>query len=208
MQQGQAILRAELRAPRLTGELVGGARRDMVGRGLSLVNTPWFFDDGLFLRLKRRRTVMPFHCQRWWKFPQLARYGSWLERLLGEALPEEHLSLAALELRREPAGSVDEQVDRLHADGSYVRSVYTLYGPTTVYRDGGAEHSVPDGQTLLMTAQDRARALGLPCTLHRRPGAGPERAVVVCSFEPRQEQPPLANVYRRVAHSQSPRGTS
>jgi hypothetical protein len=47
-----------------------------------------------------------------------------------------------------------------------------------------------------MTAQNRARALRIPCTLHRRPGAGPERAVVVCSFEPRAEQAEPANVYR------------
>ena len=29
------------------------------------------------------------------------------------------------------------------ADGSYLRSVYTLYGPTTIYRDGKVEHAVP-----------------------------------------------------------------
>ena len=62
-----------------------------------------------------------------------------------------------------------------------------LYGPTTVYRDGRAERSVPDGQTLLMTAQDRTKAVRVPCTLHRRPGAGPERAVIVCSFERRPD---------------------
>ncbi|MFI5460716.1 MAG: hypothetical protein ACHRXM_35330 [Isosphaerales bacterium] len=57
------------------------------------------------------------------------------------------------------------------------------------------------GQTLVLTALDRARALGVPCTLHRRPGAGPERAVIVCSFEPRRQQPRPANAGRRVAHA-------
>ena len=60
---------------------------------------------------------------------------------------------------------------------------------------------MPDGHTLLMTALGRARAVRLPCTLHRRPGAGPERAVVVCSFEPRPEQQPLASVYWQVAQA-------
>src|SRR5262249_24485482 len=97
------------------------------------------------------------------------------------------------------AGIVDEEVDRLHMDGSYIRTVHTLYGPTTIYREGKEEWPVPDGQTLLMTAQNRTRAVRVPCTLHRRPGPGPDRAVLVCSFEPRQDQPHLANVYRQVA---------
>ena len=32
------------------------------------------------------------------------------------------------------------------------------------------------------------RAMRVRCTLHRRPGAGPECAVIVCSFEPGVEQ--------------------
>ena len=126
-----------------------------------------------------------------------------MEGLLGAALPEEAVSLASLEFRHEPAGLEDPEVDRLHADGSYIRSVCTLYGPGTVYRDGREERPVPDGQTLLMTAMDRARAVGVPCTLHRRPGSGPERAVVVCSFEPRLEQLTRGDVYREVAEAHS-----
>jgi hypothetical protein len=172
---------------------------EMAGRGFALVGAPPFADDGLLVRLKRTRTLLPFHDKRWRLFPQLARYACWLEGLLDEALPEEAVCLISLDFRHEPGGSVDPEVDRLHADGSYLRSVCTLYGPATVYRDGGVERPVPDGQTLLMTAQGRARAVGVPCTLHRRPGAGPERAVIVCSFEPRSEQPKMPNVYREVA---------
>jgi hypothetical protein len=65
-------------------------------------------------------------CKQWLRFPQLARYGCWLEQLLGMALPEEDLPRFALEFRREPAGTVDPEVDGLHADGSYLRSVVTL----------------------------------------------------------------------------------
>lgn len=172
----------------------------MMGCGFALVETPPFFADGRLLRLRKRRTVLPSDDRRWRRFPQLARYACWLEALLEEALPEEAVSLASLEFRHEPADVVDHQVDRLHADGSYLRSVCTLYGPATIYRDGDIERSVPDGQTLLMTALGRARAVRLPCTLHRRPGAGPERAVIVCSFEPRSDQPP-ANLYREVAQT-------
>jgi hypothetical protein len=191
--------------PQQSGNLVGDVRLGMSGRGFALVGTPPFFDEGLFLRLKRRRTALPWHSKRWWQFPQLARYGCWLEGLLREALPEESVSLAALEFRHEPAGSVDREVDGLHADGGYVRSVCTLYGPTTLYRHKSEELPVPQGQTLLMTAQDRTRKLRLPCTLHRRPGPGPERAVIVCSFQPRQEQPRPAEVYRRVAQTRGQR---
>jgi hypothetical protein len=162
----------------------------MLERGFALVNTPRFFDDDLLRRLSGSTTVLPFHGQRWWRFPQLARYVCWLERLLGEALPKESVALTALEFRHERASYADREVDRLHADGSYIRSVYTLYGPTTIYRDGRMELSVPRGQTFLMTAQDRARAVRVPCTLHRRPGAGSERAVIVCSFEPHTGQRP------------------
>jgi hypothetical protein len=176
--------------PRLTGKVVAAVRQDMLERGFSLVTAPRCCDDDLLLRLGRGRTVLPFHSKRWRRFPQFAHYGGWLESLLGLALPEESLSLAALEFRHEPAGSEDQEVDRLHADGSYVRSVCTLVGPTTVYGEGGVERPVPRGQTLLMTAHDRTQAVGVPCTLHRRPGPGPERAVLVCSFEPCQEQPP------------------
>jgi hypothetical protein len=171
-----------------------------MGCGFALVRTPPFPGGGLFPGLHRLRTVLPYHDRRWWRFPQLARYACWLEWLLGEALPEEAVSLTSLEFRREPAGTEDEEVDRLHADGSYFRSVYALYGPATVYRDGGVERPVPGGHTLLMTALDRARAVGVPCTLHRRPGAGTVRAVIVGSFEPRRGQP-LALPYRQAAEA-------
>jgi hypothetical protein len=194
--------------PRSTGNSAGGVRLDMLGRGFALVHTPRFLDDDLFRRLRTSRMVLPFHCPRWWKFPQLARYGCWLEGLLERALPEESLALVALEFRHEPAGMVDPETDRLHADGSYLRSGYTPYGRATIYRDGPAEQPVSSGQTLLMTAANRTRALGLPCTLHRRPGAGPERAVIVCSFEPRGEQLQPANVLRRVAREHRPRRRS
>jgi hypothetical protein len=88
-------------------------------------------------------------------------------------------------LRRESANHTDKEVDRLHADGSYIRSVFTLHGPSTVYRDGRTERSVAPGTTIFMTAIGRARTIGVPCTLHRRPGRGMERTVIVCSFEPR-----------------------
>jgi hypothetical protein len=193
-------LRTELRIPRLTGKLVGGVRLEMLGRGFTLVKTPRFFDEGLYLRLERGTTVLPFDSKRWDRLPQLARYVCWLEELLERALPEESLSLTALEVRQEPAGSEDQETDRWHADGSYLRSVYSLYGPTTVYHDGD-ERSVPEGQTLLMTAQNRARALGVPCTLHRRPGPGPERAVIVGTFEPYREPALPVEVYRRAAQT-------
>jgi hypothetical protein len=162
----------------------------MLERGFALVDTPRFFENGSCLGLKKSMTLMAVRGSRWWKHPELQRYGRWLESLLDRELPEEFLSLDALEFRHERAGALDNEVDRLHADGSYIRSVCTLYGLGTIYRDRGAEWPVPCGQTLLMTAMLRARELGLPCTLHRRPGAGPERAVIVCSFEPRQHQEP------------------
>jgi hypothetical protein len=46
--------------------------------------------------MKKTRTVLPSHDKRWWRFPPLARYACWLEALLGEALPEEAVSLASL----------------------------------------------------------------------------------------------------------------
>jgi hypothetical protein len=100
---------------------VAGVRLDMLGRGFALVDTPPF-DDRLSDQLRRRRTTLRAGDSRWWKFPQLARYGCWLEALLRRALPEEAISLAALEFRHERAGLVDEEVDGLHADGSYIRS--------------------------------------------------------------------------------------
>jgi len=189
------------RGPRLTGKRVGEARLQLLEQGFVVVATPWYFDDALFVRWKRRRTVLPFHCKRWWKYPELARYACWLEQLLRDALPEEEVSLAELEYRHEPAGSVDLQVDGLHIDGSYIRSVCTLHGPTTLYRDGDADLPVSQRHTLLMTAVDRTRALRIPATLHRRPGAGAERAVIVCSFEPHWDGPYLENLYRRAAQT-------
>jgi hypothetical protein len=159
----------------------------MFGRGFALVDTPPLFDSDLFPQLKRKRSMELCKGARRWQFPQLFRYGCWLEALLHTALPEEAIALASLEVRHEPAGYADFEVDRLHADGSYIRSVCTLYGPATVYRDCKSDLPVPNGQTLLMTALNRAKAIHIPCTLHRRPDAGLERAVIVCSFEPRSE---------------------
>src|SRR5262245_35718991 len=95
----QQELRVTPRMPRQTSTWVSRVRLEMLERGFSLVDTPSFLDDGLFRRLKRSKTVLPFHSKRWWNYPQLARYGCWLEWLLGEALPEESVSLAALEFR-------------------------------------------------------------------------------------------------------------
>ena len=94
-------------APRMhlpTSRSIDSARVELLGRGFTLVDTPPSFDDGLFRRLKRSKTVLPFHSKRWWNYPQLARYGCWLEEFLRAALPEESVSLAALEFRHEPAG--------------------------------------------------------------------------------------------------------
>jgi hypothetical protein len=170
----------------------------MSGRGFALSPTPPFFGNERPVRMKGLRSVLTCDDKRWWKFPHLARYACWLERLVGEALPEEEVGLGYLEFRHEPAGHEDEDVDRLHADGSYIRSVFTVFGPPTVYREGRVQRTVPGGHTLLMTAMDRAKAVGVRCTLHRRPGTGPERAVIVCSFEPRPEPPPLPRVYKDV----------
>jgi hypothetical protein len=167
-------------------------------RGFSLVRTPTLFNGDALRRLAKRRLVLPFHSKQWHRFPDLASYAHWLEALLGSALPEEPVELCSLEFRHEAAEAVDPEVDRLHADGSYIRSVYTVYGPSTVYRDAGREEPVPPGQTLLMTALDRAKAVGVPCTLHRRPGAGPKRALIVGSFEPPRQQSALRNVYREL----------
>jgi hypothetical protein len=175
----------------------------MMGCGFSLVDASSFFDDGSLLRLSSPRTEFHSHGKRWRRFPELARYACWLETLLEAALPEEAVALTSLDFRREPAGFEDQEIGRLHADGSYIRSVYTLYGPTTIYRDEGVERSVSEGQTLLMTAMDRAKAVRRPCTLHRRPGAGAERALIVCSFEPAAKQSALARVYREVVHAGS-----
>jgi hypothetical protein len=177
---------------------IGAVRLHMLERGFALVDTPRCFDDGRIAALTRSNTVLPCDSRRWWRFPQLSRYACWLEWLLAKALPEESLALTALEFRHEQAGAVDDEVDRLHADGSYLRSICTLYGLGTIYRAGGALFTVPRGQTLLLTAMDRARAVGLPCTLHRRPGAGPERAVIVCSYEPRTQHA-SNDIYRQVA---------
>jgi hypothetical protein len=160
----------------------------MMTRGFTLVNTPRLCAESLCRRIKKGTLILRLDDKRWWKYPELARYARWLEWLLGQSLPEESVALRVLEFRHEPAGTVDREVDRLHVDGSYIRSVFTLYGLPTFYRAGTAELPVPRGQTLLITAMARAKSLRIPGTLHRRPGAGPERGVIVCSFEPRQDQ--------------------
>jgi hypothetical protein len=187
--------------PPLTGQHLAGVRLDMLGRGFALLDTPPFFHDDASRRLKKSRLDLRPHTARWRQFPQLARYACWLEDLLVEALPEEGVCLASLEFRHERAGLVDDEVDRLHADGSYIRSVFTHYGATTIYRHEGVERPAPPGQTLLMTALDRARARRVHCTLHRRPGAGLERAVIVCSFVPHQGPVHPGDVYREVARA-------
>lgn len=126
-------MRTKPRVPLLTQHCVDRVRLDMTARGFALVDTPPFFDDDLFYRLRRTRTVLSYHS--WWQFPQLAWHG------------------------------------------------------------------------LLMTGMERARSVGVPCTLHRRPGPGPERTVVVCSFEPRSAQPQAEKDYREVAQAHRGRGT-
>jgi hypothetical protein len=169
--------------PPLAEYVVRAVRQDMLDRGFALVKTPRCI--GGFGPSRLNRSIALRSLARDDKFPALTRYGLWAESLIRNLLPEEHVCLTALELRHEAANHTDKQVDRLHADGSYIRSLYTLSGPSTVYRDRKTEQSVPAGNTIFMTAIGRARTMGVPCTLHRRPGRGMERTIIVCSFEPR-----------------------
>jgi hypothetical protein len=201
-------LPTDLLTPRVNRNCLDQVRREMMSPGFTIVKVPLCFDERALAQLQGRRTVLPLRDRRWRRFPDLVRYAHWLEDLLARALPDEAVAFVNLEFRREPDGSVDADVDRLHADGSYVRSVYALYGPATIYRHDGVERPVPAGKTLLMTAMDRARATGVPCTLHRRPGAGPERAVIVCSFAP-QTQPstsPYREALQALARARMPCG--
>jgi hypothetical protein len=193
------------RVQRQSDYVLDGVRREMLERGFTLLETPRFFELGLRFRPEGRTTVLAIGSKRWRTIPELARYAAWLETLLKRALPDERLALTVLEFRHEPAGYEDKTVDRLHADGSYIRSVCTLYGQPTIYRDGKLEQPVPPGQALLMTAMQRAQLLGVHCTLHRRPGPGPERAVIVCSFEPCRKDPHSREFDRRAAPE--PRGS-
>ncbi len=77
-------MRTEYRLPLLTKPVAEEVRLEMVERGFALVDTPAFCDAGLVLRLKRQKTVLPYHSKRWWKFPQLARYGCWPRHCPGE----------------------------------------------------------------------------------------------------------------------------
>ncbi len=188
----------------LSGEVIDRVRREMLGRGFSLVETPSFSHESLQNRWNQRSSLLLFSSKHWMKYPHLARYACWLEDLVTRALPEEKLSFIGLEFRREPAGHVNREVDRLHADAAYLRAVYTLYGASTIYRENRQEFPVPEGRTLLMTAQDRTRAVRIPGTLHRRPGPGPERAVLVSTFQPRSEEDEAVKIYRQAA-AQKPR---
>jgi hypothetical protein len=179
--------------PHEVGDLADPVRMEMMERGFTLVPTPLSLETRAFLESRTSRFVKPFDGRPWRPLPALSEYARWLEELLRTALPDEPVALAALELRHERAGSSDASADRLHVDGSYIRSVYTHHGPATIYRDGKTEQCVPAGRTLLMTAMNRARSIGQPCTLHRRPGPGPERAVIVCSFEPTPEHRPQSD---------------
>ena len=159
------------------------ARQEMLDRGFALVKTPRCVANCSSARLNGSVTLRSL--TRDCRFPALTRYGLWAESLIRNALPEEYVCLTALELRHEAASHTDKQIDRLHADGSYIRSVFTLHGPSTIYRAGKTQRSVPFGTTIFMTAIGRARTIGVPCTLHRRPGRRMERTVIVCSFKPR-----------------------
>ena len=61
-----------------TGKIVGRVRLEMMGRGFDSVATTEVFDAEPLRELRTGRMVLRFDCKRWWKFPQLARYGCWL----------------------------------------------------------------------------------------------------------------------------------
>ena len=178
-----------------------------MGRGFSLVDTPPFFGDGLPSVLVSTGWCYRSKTSVGGRSPELARYTFWLETILVEALPEESLCMTSVEFRHEPAGLEDREVDRLHADGSYLHSVWTLYGPATIYRDGRIEKPVPNGQTLLMTAIESCRkpfARALPCTgVRSKTGAGGDRLLVRPPWNSRRRR----SVHRRAAGASIERAT-
>jgi hypothetical protein len=188
----------------LPDKLVTQVRSEMMTRGFTLLRVP-MSPDNLHPGRINKSILLSFHTKRWWKFPQWARYACWLERLLLDALPQESARLVSLELRQETAGCVDQEVDGWHADGSYIRSVFSPHGRSTLYLDDGIAHPVPAGMILLMTAAGRTRVRRVHCTLHRRPGLDPERAVTVGSFEPRSLEFDETATYHQA--TQSPRIT-
>jgi len=58
-------LQSAIHMPRQTGKIVGAVRREMIDRGFTLVDTPRFFEDEVFVELKKIRMVIPFHGNRW-----------------------------------------------------------------------------------------------------------------------------------------------
>jgi hypothetical protein len=162
--------------------LIDHVRIDMRVPGFHILDTLRLAES---IPLITRTIELPMGCRQWRKFPQLARYALWVESLLQQALPEELICLDRLEYRIEAANSQEPDVDQWHVDGSYVRSACTVQGMSTIVLHQEIERAIPLKQTLLMTAMGRGRSLRIPCTLHRRPGAGPARAVIVCSFESR-----------------------
>src|SRR5260370_29683004 len=121
----RGALQTERGLPQLTARDVAAVRLELSGRGFALLDTQPFFDDGPFAGLKKASVTLRCHDKRWVNFPHLARYACWLEDVLAEALPEEVVHLVALELRHEPAGTENAEVDGLHADRAYLRSVCT-----------------------------------------------------------------------------------
>jgi hypothetical protein len=170
------------RNPEVIEEPGCALRARMRREGFALVTTPPIRLSPTLIRGRKNRVLTSLDSRCSWRFPELVNYGEWLQRLIQQTLPEERLQLGTLEFRFERGGLVDKEVDRIHADGGYIRSLHLLWGLSTFYRNGKIEQIVPKGQTLLMTAMDRARKLHVPCTLHRRPEANSERALIVCSF--------------------------
>jgi hypothetical protein len=160
----------------------GSLRAQMHGPGYASVSGPSVQISDVLSRGKKNRVLTPFGSRQTLRFPELAQYGLWLESLVQEALWEEGLQLHSLEYRFEREGLADETVDKIHVDGGYIRSVYSLLGQPTVFMAAKEEQVVSPGQTFVMTAFERARQVRVPCTLHRRPGGNSERALIVCTF--------------------------
>ena len=81
---GELALRTEVLMSPASGKLTSGMRHEMLERGFTLMGTPRFFDAGFCVRLKKNRTVLPLHGDRWRQFPQLAGYACWLKGLLAK----------------------------------------------------------------------------------------------------------------------------
>lgn len=157
---------------RITKKLTDKVHKDLMGIGWTIIDT-----SELIEKYDLKFKVKDFS---WQKTPKIKykKLVAKLKKVLNKSNLESEFDYEYGSPRYERANDkrhISSHTRNWHTDGSYLRAICCVEGPTTQVKHNRKVITLPLGHTLLITAHHREEFLKIPSTPHRGPGDAKDR---------------------------------